>query len=489
MRTPSQPPLNAPTRPLPLVPRSAHLGEVATCPLSEAEGEPGGVRVSRADVLIVSAIIIVFWIVYALSPVTTSTDSAWTFHVAASILQQHNTNLDEYRSLIDLKLDYRMRVVGGHIYSYYPVATPLLVTPAAWLINKLYPLVYPTDFYTYLQTHAPDTRTARLEKILASGIGALAAAAIYLLARRELPVMRSLSLAGIFAFATSMWSTATRALWQHGPSALFLAIALLLLFRAQKRAQWFFALGVVLAFAYLIRPTNALAVGFIGLYVLINHPKLIWLYAAGLAVVFVPYVVQNWLSYGNPFPPYSYQLFERLSTPSVFLEGLAGTLVSPARGLFIFSSVFLFSIYGAYLRLRGNFSLSNPDLYLAAIVVAHWIMIALFQDWGGAWSIGPRYFVDVIPILVYFLIPVLRPAVLVARGIRYALLATILLSALIQFHCSTSIYPWMWNGKPVALVEAPQRKWDWGDLQFLRGFCPANPLEGRAPACWFQAHE
>ncbi len=447
------------------------------------------VRGSRADAIVLPAIIIAFWVIYALSSVTTSTDSAWTFHVAASILQQHNINLDEYRNLIDLKLDYRMRVVDAHIYSYYPVATPLLVTPAVWLINKLYPLIYPTDFYTYLQTHPPDTRTARLEKLLASGIGALAAAAMYLLARRELTIGRSLMLAAIFAFATSMWSTATRALWQHGPSALFLAIALLLLFRARQRPRWFLALGAVLAFDYLIRPTNALAIAFIGLYVLINYPRQVWLYIAGLAVILIPYVVQNWVTYGNLFPPYSYQLFERFSTPSVFLEGLAGTLISPARGLFIFSPVFLFSIYGAVLRLKGRLSLSNPDLYLTAIVVPHWVVIALFQDWGGAWSIGPRYFVDVIPLLAYFLIPVLRLDVLAARGLRYGFIAAVLVSALIQFHCSTSIYPWMWNGKPVALVQAPQRKWDWGDLQFLRGFCPSDPLEGRAPACWFQAHE
>jgi hypothetical protein len=480
MQTSSQPPPNASIKTLAGATTSAHLGEVA---------QPEGVRASRADAIALPSILVLFWIVYALSPVTTSTDSAWTFHVAASILQQRNINLDEYRSLINLQDDYRMRVVDGHIYSYYPVATPLLVTPAVWMINKVYPLVYRTDFYAYLQTHEPDTRTARLEKILASAIGALAAAAVYLLARRELGPGSSVMLAAIFAFATSMWSTATRALWQHGPSALFLAAALLLLFRARQRPRWFFWLGLVLALAYLIRPTNSLAVGFVGLYVLINFPKQVWLYVAGLAVVFIPYVAQNWFTYGNPFPPYSYQLFERFSTPSVFLEGLAGTLVSPARGLFIFSPVFLLSIYGMYLRLRGRLTLSNTDLYLAAILPAHWIMVALFQDWGGAWSVGPRYFVDVIPLLVYFLIPILRPEVLAVRGLRYALIATVLVSALIQFHASTSIYPWMWNGKPVALVEAPQRKWDWGDLQFLRGFCPSNPLEGRAPACWFTPHE
>src|SRR5512146_2296993 len=151
----------------------------SSMPRTESVSLPA-LRAVRADALVALAIIVIAWTIYALSPVTTSTDSAWTFHVAASILQQHNINLDEYRSLIDLKLDYRMRVVEGHIYSYYPVATPLLVTPAVWLINKIYPVVYPTDFYGYLQMHAPDSRTAKVEKVLASGFGALAAILLYL---------------------------------------------------------------------------------------------------------------------------------------------------------------------------------------------------------------------------------------------------------------------------------------------------------------------
>src|SRR5512146_3224357 len=157
----------------------------SSMPRTESVSLPA-LRAVRADALVALAIIVIAWTIYALSPVTTSTDSAWTFHVTASILQEHNINLDEYRGLMNLPVEYRVRLISGDIYSYYPVATPLLVTPATWLINKLYTLTAPTDFYTYLKTHAPDTRTARLEKVLASGIGALAAAAMYLLVRRQL---------------------------------------------------------------------------------------------------------------------------------------------------------------------------------------------------------------------------------------------------------------------------------------------------------------
>ena len=179
--------------------------------------------------MVVAALFVVTFAVHALSPVTTSTNSAWTFHVAASILRQGNVSLDEYRPLMNLPADYQLLEVSGHIYDYYPVATPLLVTPVVWVTNKLYPLAHASDFYTYLSNHAPDDHTARLEKLTAAEIVALATVLMYLLARNRLDALPALGIALMFAFATSMWSTASRALWQHGPSALFLTLALYLI--------------------------------------------------------------------------------------------------------------------------------------------------------------------------------------------------------------------------------------------------------------------
>ena len=436
--------------------------------------------------LILTGIFLVTYCIHALSPVTTSTDSAWSFHIATSLLREGNVNLDEYHNLIDMKIDYRLRLVNGHIYSYYPIATPLLITPIVWLINKIYPIIYPTNFYSYLAQHAPNTHTAKIEKLIASGFVALSAILIYLIGRRYLGVLKSLLLTFIFAFSTSMWSTASRALWQHGPSVLFLSVALYLLLRAREKPVYIPWIGLILGYAYLIRPTNSIEVAFFGLYILLNYRKYFLLYIFGILTVLLPYIISNWILYRNLFPPYSYQLFERFSTLNGFLEALAGTLISPARGLFIFSSIFIFSVYGAFLSVKQNhISIANLDLYLIGILLSHWVITSLFEDWGGAWSIGPRYFVDVIPFFIYFLIPVFLDNLLTKPAWKYIFITTVLISTLIQFHSSTSIYPFMWNGKPQALVDAPERKWDWGDLQFLRGFCATNPLEGKAPSCWF----
>ncbi len=437
--------------------------------------------------LVIVLIFLVTLAVHAMSPVTTSTNSGWTFHVAASLLRQGNVNLDEYRPLMNLSLDYRLREIRGHIYSYYPIATPLLVTPVVWLTNLIYPLSHSTDFYTYLNRHAPDQRTASLEKLAAAGIVALASVLMYLIARQRLGTVRSAGIALIFVFATSMWSTASRALWQHGPSALFLTLALYLVVVPWESPWRVFAAGLVLGAAYLIRPTNSLSFAFIGFYFLVKRRRNFWGFAAGSLLVLVPFAISNLITYGNALPPYSYQLFERLGSPASISEALVGTLLSPNRGLLVFSPLFVFSILGAWISLsHRRLSAGSIDPYLIGIIVSHWLTTSLFQDWGGAWSIGPRYFVDIIPYLMYFLIPLFETQVLARSLLKYTFIGSIAVSALIQLHCSVSIYPFMWNGKPQALVDAPGRIWDWGDLQFLRGFCPGQPLEGRAPACWFE---
>jgi hypothetical protein len=437
------------------------------------------------DHLAVLGLLLLTFVVHAASPVTTSTDSAWTFHVAASMLEEGDVDLDEYRSLMNLELDYRLRLVDDHVFYYYPVATPLLITPVVILTNTVLPVLRGSDFFTYLSTHGPDDRTARLEKLAASVFVALAAALMYLVARRSASIGPSIAAALILAFATSMWSTASRALWQHGPSVALALAALYLTLAAPQRLWAVLSTGALLAFAYLVRPTNSLSLAFFGLFHLLNQPKRAWAYAVGGLAILLPYAILNLTTYGNVFPPYSYQLFERLGEPTVIFEALVGTLLSPNRGLFIWTPVFLFAVFSAVLAVRhGGSRKANLDLYLAGIVLSHWIVTSLFEDWGGAWSIGPRYFVDIIPYLAYFLIPVLVSLPGRSTAFRCAFAVALGASTLIQLHSALSPYPFMWNGKPTALVEAPERKWDWGDLQFLRGFCPGAALEGQAPACW-----
>ena len=86
--------------------------------------------------------------------------------------------------------------------------------------------------------------------------------------------------------------------------------------------------------------------------------------------------------------------------------GLAGLLVSPAKGLFVFSPFLLFLFRGIRHR-----SLVRADSRLAvclATAVAAQLLFYARTDWRGAACYGPRFLADALPALVW----------LVAYGMR-----------------------------------------------------------------------
>ena len=78
---------------------------------------------------------------------------------------------------------------------------------------------------------------------------------------------------------------------------------------------------------------------------------------------------------------------------------MLGNLVSPARGLLVFSPVLLFAIPGVIRAIRSP--VYRPwGWAIAVAVVAHWIAISSFPHWWGGYSFGPRLMTDVLPFLI-----------------------------------------------------------------------------------------
>lgn len=436
------------------------------------------------NILWVVTILLAVFLVYVLCPVTTSTDSRWTLYISMSMLREHNANLDEYAHLMEAR-DYRVVYLDDHIYSYFPLAVPFASVPYVWVVDKVFSLRYPTDLATYLTDHFPDERLAKIEKIAASFISALAAALFYLLVSLRLNRLRSSLLTFIFAFSTPMLSTASRALWQHGLSALCLTTALWLILRGPQNKWRMFFISALLGFSYVVRPTNSLSVFFLTLYILLNYRKSLVFYFTGLLIPISILVIDSLRVYHSALPPY--YLPQRLGANLNFFNALLANLISPNRGIFISTPIFLVSVFGIYLMVRnGRMVLNSIEPYLAIILITHWITISAFDNWYGGWSLGPRFFTDMTPYLVFFLIPVLEENRLWSlQGWKIVFGAALVLSTLVHFRYVTSTYPMMWNGKPIAIVDAPERVWDLSDLQLLRGTC-ADKLEGKAPKCWFE---
>jgi hypothetical protein len=402
--------------------------------------------------------------VYIGSPVVQSTDSLWTVHLATSIIREGDFNLDEYASLIPPQ-DYRIQWIGGHSYSSFPPGTPLLAAPLAYLYGLAVP-----EFAADVEKHHEQA-----ELFIASLITAAAVVLIYGIGRASLSVARSAVLALVFAFATPAWSTTSRALWQHGASLLIISAALLVLTAARRRPRLVPLVGVLLVFSFVIRPTNAISVLVLTIYVFLEHRNYFVGYLLGAALVAIPFLALNQRLYGSLLAPY--YMPTRIGAGGTLLGALAGHLVSPSRGLLIFSPVLLFSVVGVALKAARR-TLTRLDWSLLIILGLHWLVISAFPKWWGGWSYGPRFTSDVLPYLVYFLIPVLAwmgeprtPAV-----VAVFFWITVTVSVFIHYRGANDRATFDWNGQPVQVDVQPDRVWDWRDPQFLRGAAWADEL-------------
>ena len=402
-----------------------------------------------------------FLAAFAASPVRTSYDSMWSLHTAMSFAQGHDGNLAADLPILEQRKFYAIDSPDGRPRTVYPIGASLLAVPAVAV-------------YSWFRPHfADDLRNGTadgVEQFIASIIGAAAGVVFFWVILSQFQSLAiAVASAVIFCFCTSIWSTATRALWQHGPLVLMLVIAMLLLVRAWRRPALIQYVSLPLAMAYLMRPTAIVPIGILSIYVLACHRAWFARYAFWGMCIAIPWVAYNVSIYGMVLPPY--YSAAAFSETTRFAEGLAGNLFSPSRGLFVFSPVLLFALSGFALALRDR---ERRPLYIAygAIVVADLIIVGSASMWWAGHSFGPRFTTDIVPFLVYFtafnfrLPATLRPRTQAALSTGIGALAVVSL----LIHAQGALRPstMSWNAVPNNIDQNTSRAWDWSDPQFAR---------------------
>jgi hypothetical protein len=395
-------------------------------------------------------------------------------------MREGNADLDEYRDAVLSGPRYLYDTINGHVYSSYPIGTPLLVAPLVYVTDvgmRQFCSAFPNagGFLKGLRHERVEQVDAasfhrQVEVLVASLIVALTTVLVYFVGRQFLNRLLSILLACLFAFCTPAWSTASRALWQHGPSMLMLTAALLILLKAREKPFLAQFASLPLAFSFVIRPTNALSIVGLTLFVAIRHRKYLVRYLAWSMLVVIPFVRYNlWLCH-SVLPPYFSP--HKVGASVHLLEGLAGNLISPSRGLFVFCPVLAFSVWGMVLSLKAREG-RLLALTLVGVVLSHWLVVSSFPDWHGGHSFGPRYFADMLPYLIYFLIPAVKWLAEAHGALRsWLILLFVLLglaSLLINLNGAVNKATYRWNSVPTDIDKRPRRLWDWTDLQFLRG--------------------
>ena len=431
------------------------------------------------EVLITLLVFLGVYTIYINSGNAFQFDSRWTIPTSMSIIKQGNTDLDEYQSLIDQSADAKSMIqnFNGHLYANYPASISLLVAPLVFAADQIARWVYSFDLAAYVHNTFP----AALEMLIASFITALIVVLIFRIARLFLKTGTALVLTCIFAFGTAAWSVTSRALWRHGPSMFMLAIALYLILLARKRPWLIQFVSLPLAFAFTIRGHNILSLVFITLFVLLKYRSYFLRYLLWILPVGVPFVLYNLSIYQAPASSY-YSIYQPLtSSHASLLEGLAANLISPSRGLLVFSPILVLAIAGVVLKIKRR-TFDKLDAALISVILLHWLIISDWEVWWGGWSFGSRFFADVLPYWIYLMIPVFAAIPSLVRPRKLALVSITAILAGFSFfvHYRGANAPetvLQWSTWPVNIDDMPSRVWDWNDVQFLRGLKWGTPVD------------
>jgi hypothetical protein len=381
---------------------------------------------------------------------------------------------------------YHLEVVDGHLYYMFPPGTSVLSVPFVAVMNLFGVSAANADGTYNLEGEG------RTQVKLAALLMAMLAVLFYWTARLVLPVKWSVWVAVGGALGTQVYSTASRALWSETWGIFLLGVVVLLMV-GQEVGRWRghpIILASVLSWMYFVRPTYAVHIMAISVYMLIYHRKLFLRYAIMGGVWLAGLMIYSWSHFGSLLP--SYYRAGRLGFGQLW-EALAGNLVSPARGTLVYVPALLFV---AYLLVRyWRYAPLRRLVLLSLIVTAvHLFVISGFGHWWGGHSFGPRLTTGLVPWFVLLAVLGLK-ARLVWRERRapssrpqagwraeQALgVALLVLSVFINMRGATAKETWLWNQYPLGVDEHPERLWDWRQPQFLAGLLPAPPPPREPP--------
>ena len=266
-----------------------------------------------------------------------------------------------------------------------------------------------------------------------------------------------------FALGSPIWSTATRALWQHGPMILFVLIAMALLLRDRAgAAKW---AGAALAAAYLMRPTAAIPVLLLSGYVAWRWPRaaagIPGLRGGGGCAVARVQLGDHRVAAAALLPGRHRRVRPRRRT------GWPGCCSAQGRGLIVYVPVLLLAPWGFWLAWTAERAMRPLHLAFALCAVGGIAVVAQWPVWWGGHCYGPRLLSDVLPFLAFYTAYALHR--MLHAGWAPALLAAQLVAAGIGMNAPGALNEaaLRWNVIPGNIDQNPARLWDWRAPPFL----------------------
>ena len=295
--------------------------------------------------------------------------------------------------------------------------------------------------------------------VVAAVVEVLATLLLWSVMRRFASARWSLALVLLYFLATSVRTVASQALWQHAGVHLAMASALWLTLRGEPvSVAHDLGAGVVLGLGAVVRQTTALvALGLNGL-----RPRRFVLMLVGAVLGVTPLLAYNAVAFGSPLEQgYGTKPFD--GPPVV---GLYGLLLSPSRGLFVYTPYLLFAFVALALAWRRPGEVAVRLRGLSLVWIATLALYATYAEWWGGRVFGSRFLDDLAPIL--FVATAWGTSVGLLRS-RVTRVAFTLLSAwsLLIFQAAAFLYDKSWDTVRVNVNDDPSKLFSWTDPQWL----------------------
>lgn len=395
----------------------------------------------------------------------TQGDSRYFLLTSQALLEHGTIRLDTYDEELDLTAlvngkDWMLERFQstGHVYNYYPVGTAMFAMPFVWIGKRL-----------GMDMTVPDH-----DEAMQMAIAAILCISIFLLlfrlARAYVDEWQAMLLALVFSFGTSLLSTLGTALWSQNFQTFFILLALLEIVEVERgkreniRPYW---LGGLLFATWLCRPTSAVFILMVFVWVTLRHRRSLLKLVATSAVLMILFLLWSKLEYNRFLPGY----FNPAQWPwkGSFLESWASLWLSPARGLLWFSPIVWFAFAGWFRR-----DVRSQLLWLAlwGWVLVHTVMAARSaMPWGG-WCFGPRFFTELMPAFALLILigNEKNGSILPARTNMKTAAMSVFALLSVSINTLQGIYnpeTQKWNDGPNIDQHWSERMWEFSNPQFL----------------------
>ena len=419
------------------------------------------------------------FLIYSLTAEPTfSRDTVPNTLLGFNLLENHTLVFDNFRNTyLGTPASYWFyESPQGHYLSAYPIGTAIVAFPLTlcyWIFLHL------KHAHLLLTDASFETSRIVYEQFAARCIASLSAALFFLLCRIRFTPKISLIATAVFAFACSSLTISAQALWQHGAANLCIITAMLCASilsecSISKKAHRVLlaTAGFMCALISLIRPVDVLFSLAIIFYCVTRFRKsALWLLTGLLPLALG--VAYNIHFFHNLLGGYQGMVSANNFALRFLPAGFLGCTISPGRGLFIYSPVFIFSIIAFAKLCRSRRIFARSEFLLLLIAIASFLSCSVYffyRGWWGGACYGSRSITEAMPCLSYLIAYYLQLHATNRQTHKTSkiFLLALLLSISIQMVGLMGKGSGLWNAIPNIIDEHPERLWQLQDSPIER---------------------